>query len=102
MAPAEGDDEGYLRNPGQWNRALGCVIAGEEGMEMDAERWQVANFVCAYYLEHAVVPEARTVLKPLQASWGPSPRPTKRCMRCFPAATANRPARSRACASRSN
>ena len=82
--PAERDDEGYLRDPGKWSRALACVIAGEEGMEMDAERWQVANFVCAYYLEHAAVPEARTVLKHLQASWGAKPQANKKMYALFP------------------
>lgn len=32
------DEEGYLRNPAQWSRALACAIASEEGLELDAER----------------------------------------------------------------
>ena len=82
--PAERDEEGYLRDPGQWSRALACVIAGEEGMEMDAERCQVVDFVRAYYLEHAAVPEARTVLKHLQASWGAKPQANKKMYALFP------------------
>ncbi len=75
LDPAERDDQGYLRDPGQWNGAPACVIAGEEGREMDTERWQVVAH--AYYLERAAVPEARTVLKPLQASWGAQPQAYK-------------------------
>ncbi len=57
----ERDEPGYLVDPEDWDEEVALVIAGEEGVEMDEERWEIIRFMRAYQEQHQIAPDARFV-----------------------------------------
>lgn len=41
----ETNEEGYLKNFEEWNKAVGIDIAAEEGISMTNEHWEVIDFI---------------------------------------------------------
>jgi TusE/DsrC/DsvC family sulfur relay protein len=41
------DDEGFLTDPGEWDRELAAVLAEAIGIEMTAEHWKIIEFLRA-------------------------------------------------------
>lgn len=72
MAPAlpERDDEGYLRDPADWNEDVATALADREHILLDDDCWDVLRFMREFYEEHQVAPDARFVIKHLARRWG--------------------------------
>ena len=66
----ERDNEGYLLDPGAWNRALAPLLAAEDGLTLSPAHWQVIDFIRAWYGDTESVPEARRVIQHLAATDG--------------------------------
>ena len=64
------DEEGFMLDPGEWNRDVAEIVARQERLELTAERWLVVNFIREYFEERQTVPEARTLLKMLAEKLG--------------------------------
>lgn len=64
------DEEGFMLDPGEWNRDVAEIVARQEQLELTAERWLVVNFIREYFEERQTVPEARTLLKMLAEKLG--------------------------------
>ena len=43
------DEQGYMTDFVQWNRAVGNAIATEEGIEMTDQHWEVIDFIQGQY-----------------------------------------------------
>ena len=98
----ETDEEGFLLNPGQWNETVAAHIAVGEKLELTPARWEIVRYVCEHFEARGTVPEARTLLKmSMSGTVRKSPR-VSISTGCFRMATANRPAKSPACACREN
>ncbi len=69
-AALDTDEEGYLLDPGEWNRDIAEEIAAGEKLEMTPERWMVVDFVRDYFERNQTVPEARVMLKALGERYG--------------------------------
>src|SRR5512139_1727751 len=69
LRPAR-DNEGYLRKPGDWDRALATLLAAEDGLALSPAHWQVIDFIRAWYADTESVPEARRVIQHLAAADG--------------------------------
>ncbi len=80
----ETDDEGYLLNPADWDTEVADTIARQENLEMIEHRWEVVNFVRKYYEERQSVPEARVLLKNMQAVLGKEKGTRKYLYELFP------------------
>ena len=51
------DDNGFLVDPGQWDRDLALGIAAELGLgDLEAEHWTVIDYIRAHYLAHGTLP----------------------------------------------
>lgn len=96
----ERDNEGYLLEPGDWNRALAPLPAAEDDLMLSDAHWQVLDFIRAWYGDNQSMPEARRVIQHMADKGATSAWPCRRCMNCFRTDTASRPAASQACASR--
>ena len=59
------DDEGYLVDPGDWNEQIAEVLAREERVTLSDAHWAVIRFMREYYEEHAIIPDARHVIRHL-------------------------------------
>jgi len=61
----ERDAEGYLMEPDDWNAEVALVLAQDENIQLNADHWDVVNFMRAFYEEHQVAADARFVIKHL-------------------------------------
>lgn len=60
----ETDDEGFLKNPDDWNASIAEAIAREAGIDHLTDRhWQVINFMRKRYLEEGTAPSIRSLGK---------------------------------------
>jgi len=80
----ETDEEGFLLDPTEWSPALAEVIAENEGLPLNDERWLVVHFVREQFESRQSVPEARAVLKYLQEELGPDNATRKYLYMLFP------------------
>lgn len=80
----ETDEEGFLLDPGEWDRALAERIAQGEGLGMTPERWSVVDFVREHFEQRGTVPEARFVLKFMEQSFGKERATRKFLQELFP------------------
>ena len=78
------DEEGYITNLSDWTPELADVIAKEEGIEMDDERWEVVNFLRDYYDEYQIAPAVRVLIKALKKTMGPEKGNNKYMYELFP------------------
>lgn len=80
----ETDEEGFLLDPSEWDRALAEHIARGEKLEMTPERWTVVDFVREHFDQRGTVPEARFVLKFLEQRFGKERATRKFLQELFP------------------
>lgn len=64
------DNEGYLLEPGDWNRALAPLLAAEDGLALSPAHWRVIDFIRVWYADTESVPEARRVIQHLAEADG--------------------------------
>ena len=65
------DSEGYLANLGDWSEDFAPALAREEGLVLTAEHWEVIRFLRAYFHEHGVQAQVRTMIQHFELLWGP-------------------------------
>jgi tRNA 2-thiouridine synthesizing protein E len=80
----ECDEEGYITNLSDWTKELAEVIAKKEDLEMDADRWEVVNFLREYYDEYQIAPAVRVLIKAAKKSMGPDKGNNKYMYELFP------------------
>ncbi|MEZ5766476.1 MAG: TusE/DsrC/DsvC family sulfur relay protein [Paracoccaceae bacterium] len=80
----ECDEEGYITNLSDWTKELAEVIAKNEDLEMDADRWEVVNFLREYYDEYQIAPAVRVLIKAAKKSMGPDKGNNKYMYELFP------------------
>ena len=80
----ECDEEGYITNLSDWSKELAEVIAKEEDLEMDVDRWEVVNFLREYYDEYQIAPAVRVLIKAAKKSMGPEKGNNKYMYELFP------------------
>ncbi len=60
----EVDEDGFIQDPEQWDRAVAGDIAKTEGVdEMTDDHWKVVNYLREYYLEYNMAPMIRKLCK---------------------------------------
>ena len=80
----EVDEEGFLLDPSEWDRAVAEHIAQGEQLDLTPERWAVVQFVREHFDERGTVPEARFVLKFLEQTLGKERATRKFLQELFP------------------
>lgn len=70
LAAVARDDEGFLLDPDDWSPSLARELASEAGQELEAEHWQVIDYIRDAYGRTQTVPEARKLLRFMRDSWG--------------------------------
>ena len=81
---AELDSEGYLVNPAEWNVEIARVMAGEEGIELEADHWKVFEFMRGYYADNGIAADARFVIRFLADERGYGRSARARLFELFP------------------
>jgi len=80
----ECDEEGYITNLSEWSKELAEIIAKNEDLEMDSDRWEVVNFLREYYDEYQIAPAVRVLIKAAKKSMGPDKGNNKYMYELFP------------------
>lgn len=80
----ETDKAGYLLCIDDWSVKLAYHIASTESIEMNDERWEVVNFVRAFYFEYDTSPAVRALVKAMAIKFGPEIGNSRYLQRLFP------------------
>ena len=80
----ETDSDGYLKETTQWNEAMAEVIAGQEGITLSVEHWEVVRFVREFYLEFNTSPAIRMLVKAMANKFGEEKGNSRYLYRLFP------------------
>ena len=84
LAALERDNEGFLLYPDEWTEDIALAIAAESRQELNDEHWQVIHFIRDSFETNQSVPEARKLLKFMQASLGEDRGTRKFLYQLFP------------------
>ena len=57
------DKEGFLRQLTDWNTEVALILAGNEGIELTDDHWDVICLVRDYYRKHKISPATRVLVK---------------------------------------
>jgi tRNA 2-thiouridine synthesizing protein E len=63
------DAEGYLVEPKEWNEAVAEELANRIGIALGDDHWYVIRHMRELYEEHQVAPDARHIIKHLDARY---------------------------------
>jgi tRNA 2-thiouridine synthesizing protein E len=58
------DEDGFIQDPGAWDKAVAADLALTEAVEeMTEDHWTVVNYLREYYLEYSMAPMIRMLCK---------------------------------------
>ena len=69
--PIKVDSEGYLRQLDDWSEDFARALAAQEELTLTDAHWQVITFLRAYYAEHGVQAQVRSMIRHFSEAWGP-------------------------------
>ena len=64
------DNEGYLLNPGDWNKEMAAVLAQHVDVDMTEAHWEIVDYVRNHFDYTSTVPEMRHCMKHLRGIHG--------------------------------
>ncbi len=60
----EVDEDGFIQDPTQWDDAIACALAEQEGIsQLTEEHWKVIRYLREYYLQFGIAPMIRKLCK---------------------------------------
>lgn len=60
----EVDEDGFITDPGLWNKELAEFLAQTEGIEeLTEDHWKVINYLNQYYHQYGIAPMVRKLCK---------------------------------------
>ena len=60
----EVDEDGFMDNPDDWNKAIAKALATTEGVDdMSDDHWKLVNYLREYYLKFGIAPMIRKLCK---------------------------------------
>ncbi|MDD5590405.1 MAG: TusE/DsrC/DsvC family sulfur relay protein [Dehalococcoidales bacterium] len=60
----EVDENGFMKNPDEWNQAIAEELAKTENAHpMNEDAWKIVNYLREYYLDKGVAPPIRMLVK---------------------------------------
>jgi tRNA 2-thiouridine synthesizing protein E len=64
------DPDGYLFDPLDWNEAVACQLATEEGIELNEAHWPVLRYMRERWTTNRIAPDVRHVMEFLARELG--------------------------------
>lgn len=64
------DVQGFLKKRLSWSPALGMHIAGQDGIELTEEHWEVIHYFREYYEDYNIPPPMRMVMRVFKKAFG--------------------------------
>lgn len=65
------DSEGYLKTLEDWSPSVADALARREGLELQAEHWEVIEALRAFYREFQLSPATRPLVRYMAQRLGP-------------------------------
>lgn len=81
----ETNDEGFLRDAGQWNEAVALELARLHAIELGPEHWEILLFIRAYYRQFKHLPNARMFVTAIRKQFGEDKGNSRYLQKLFPA-----------------
>jgi tRNA 2-thiouridine synthesizing protein E len=78
------DSEGYLVNPSDWSEEFARALAELEGLELNAEHWEVLRFLRARYAKQGIQASVRDMISHFRKVWGSEKGSNRYLHRLFP------------------
>lgn len=67
----ERNNEGFLESPELWNPKVAEVIAGEDGINLSDDHWEIIRFLRDFYKQHEMSPPSnRLFVKAVKEAFG--------------------------------
>ncbi len=64
------DSEGFLRDPGDWNKQVAIGLAENEGINLTPDHWDIIELVRSYYATYQISPVTRVLVKITKEKYG--------------------------------
>lgn len=81
----ERNNEGFLEDAGAWSPGVASVIAGEDGIELTDNHWEIINFLRDFYKQHEMSPPSnRLFVKAVKETFGEEKGNSIYLMQLFP------------------
>ena len=87
------DPEGYLVKLEEWSPAVADALAGEEGITLSEEHWEVIDVLRDFYRRYELAPAMRPLVKAVGRALGEEKGRSIHLMRLFPGSPAKLAAR---------
>lgn len=87
------DPEGYLVKLEEWSPAVAEALAGEEGITLSEEHWEVIDVLRDFYRRYELAPAMRPLVKAVGRALGEEKGRSIHLMRLFPGSPAKLAAR---------
>lgn len=65
------DSEGYLVDPADWSEGFVKAQAAREGLQLNAEHWEVIRYLREHYAQHGYQASVRDMIRHFRRVWGP-------------------------------
>lgn len=78
------DSEGYLVDPADWTEAFAKTLARQEGLDLNAEHWEVIRFLREQYARHGSQASVRDMIKHFRKVWDGERGSNRHLHRLFP------------------
>ncbi len=82
------DEEGYLRNLGDWSPEAAHILAEAEGITLTAEHWEVITVIRDFYTNFEHSPAMRPLVKAVKVQLGDTKGKSIYLMKLFPGSPA--------------
>lgn len=71
MTIPQRNSEGFLEDPLAWDEQTAQYIAGEDGIELNENHWEIINFLREFYKAHEMAPPSnRLFVKAVRGAFG--------------------------------
>lgn len=87
------DNEGYLRDLGQWSPSVACALARQDQLVLTEAHWEVIEVLRDFYLRFEHAPAMRPLVKAVAQQLGPEKGRSIYLMKLFPESPAKVAAR---------
>ncbi|WP_367650898.1 TusE/DsrC/DsvC family sulfur relay protein [Methylomonas sp. ZR1] len=77
-------DDGFLRDAGQWNRAVADELARLEGIEISDSHWEILLYIRDYYQKFQHLPNARMFVAAIRKQFGEDKGNSRYLQKLFP------------------
>lgn len=81
----ERNNEGFLESAERWNPKVAAVIAGEDGINLSDNHWEIIRFLRDFYKQHEMSPPSnRLFVKAVKEAFGEEKGNSIYLMQLFP------------------